>query len=90
MSERLKQTSIAICELVMNHHREGKTQQEIAKIIKRSRTTVQYIIKRWKDEKRVANKFQTRNTKKLSIREEQWILRKVKIDPKISALKLAI
>lgn len=85
----MRQTTISERELVIHHLKQGKSYAEIAEIVNRSRSTVQYIIKRYKDGNQVSNKVKRRSDKKLTASDERWILRKIKEDPTISAPKIA-
>lgn len=85
----MKQTTIDMRDLAINHYKNGKSYGEIAKIINRSRSAIQYIIARYKNENRVANKIKKSKKKKLTATDERWIIRKVKENPTISAPKIA-
>ncbi len=52
----MKKTTIDIRDMVINHYNNGKWYGESTIIINRSRSTVQYIIARYKNGNRVANK----------------------------------
>lgn len=86
----MRQTTVAERELILHHHQKGKSYSQIAEIINRSRSTVQYIIKRYKDENRVESKRRIRRNKKLSIADERWIVRKIKNNPKLSVPKIVV
>lgn len=85
----MKQTTVEVRQLAIDHHKNSKSLGEIAKIINRSRSTVQYIISRYKKENRVGNKVKISPKKKLTEYDERWILRKVRENPGISAPKIS-
>lgn len=82
------QTTIEMRNLIIQHYKSGKSQREISDIVKRPRSTIKNIIKRYNDEKRIANKPKHPGKKVLTEREERWILQKVKINPRLSAPNL--
>lgn len=86
----MKQTSVKDRERAVRLHKDGKSYGEISKIIKRSRSTVQYIISRYEKKNLIENELKIYFTKKLSTCEEHWILQKVKQNPKISAPKVCL
>lgn len=79
------QTTIEIRNLIIQHYKSGKSQREVAVMVNRSRSTIKNIIKRYNDEKRIANKPKHPGKKVLTEREERWILQKVKVNPRLSA-----
>lgn len=72
-------------KLVIRHYENQKSLREISEIVDRSRSTVQYIIKRYKRDKTVKVRSKVANNKIFSASDEQYILRQVKKDPFISA-----
>lgn len=83
-----KHTSSEIRSLVISHYKAGKSQREIAEIVGKSRTTVQYIIKRFKESGRVENKSRNSTRKALTPANERFILRIIRENPALSAPKL--
>lgn len=51
-----RQTSVEIRELVIKLYKEGKSQREIAKLVNKSRGTIQHIIHRFTRDGRIVNK----------------------------------
>lgn len=88
MGRKSKNTSIDLRKLVISHYKEGKSFREIGEIVKRSHSTVQCIIKRFREENRVVDMPKMGPKKLLNAHDERWILRQVKKNPKISAPKL--
>lgn len=84
-----RRTSIEVRELVIKHFKDGKSQRKIGEILKISPSTVQHIIERYVQENRVVNKGRTAPNKIFSASDCRWIVRKVKEDPTLSAVKLA-
>ena len=62
---------------------------KLLKLIGRSVSTVHYIVRKAKNEKTIVNKHRTGRPKKLTSREEKYILREIKKDPNVSAPELA-
>lgn len=89
MGRKTQDTSIEIRKLVIKHHENGKSYREISNIVNRSRSTVQYIVKRHKIHHRIENMPRNLNRRKLTDHDERKILREVKKNPRISAPKLA-
>lgn len=77
-------------KIVINMHRMGKSYTEIGKLVKRSRSTIQKVVNRFKQENRIENKARTGRPRKLSEREERYICNEAWKDPKKSAVKLAV
>lgn len=88
MGRQNGQTSVEIRKLVIKHHLEGKTVRKIADIVKKSRSTVHDIIKRYKTEGRIENKQKISKRKIFNDTDERWLLRKIKEAPTTSAPKL--
>lgn len=80
-----RHTSIELRNLIIEHYKNGKPQRKIAAIVNKARTTVENIIHRFKKEKRVINKPKISPKKIFSERQERWIVRQVKINPRLSA-----
>lgn len=83
-----RQTSVEIRELVIKLYKEGKSQREIAKLVNKSRGTIQHIIHRFTRDGRIANKEKTSSKKAFSERDEAFIVREIKKNPRLSAPKL--
>lgn len=90
MGRQRGQTSVEVRKLIIQHYENNKSLREISEIVDRSRSTVQYIIKRYKFDKNVENKSKVANNKIFSVSDEQYIVRQVKKDPFLSAPKLDI
>lgn len=88
MGRKNKNTTFDVRQLVIFHHANGKSYNEIRKLVNLSKSTVGDIVRRYKNEDRIESKLQTGRPKKLSAREEKQIVRKVVKNPRISAPKL--
>ncbi|XP_076168185.1 glyoxylate reductase/hydroxypyruvate reductase-like isoform X2 [Ptiloglossa arizonensis] len=84
----MKQTTIEERQIVIRNFQSGKSYREIAKIIGRNASTVQYIVKRYQNENRISNASRKAPNKKFNAYDERWVVRKIKENPKISAPKL--
>lgn len=89
MGRQQGQTSIEIRELIVKHSKDGKSLREISKIVNRSHSTVQYVLKRYKINKTVKNKTKLAHNKILTSADERYLVRKSKANPFLSAPKLA-
>lgn len=90
MGRQNGQTSLEERTIIIDHHRQGKSLREIAKCVNRSHSTVQDIIKRFKERKVLVNKPKESSRKMFSKRDERWLLNEVKKNPKLSAPKLTL
>lgn len=90
MGRKSKNTSLELRKLIISYFQEGMSYRDISTLVKRSYSTVQYIIKRFKDEGRILDKVKSGPKFVLNTYDERWIIRQIKKDPKISAPKLAV
>ncbi|GFR13202.1 transposable element Tc1 transposase [Trichonephila clavata] len=88
MSQR-KETSLELRNLIVKLKGEKKYYSEIAKIVKRPRSTVQTIYRNYVMRGNVLNKSRCGRSHKLSDRDARAIARRGKKNPKISSPKLA-
>ncbi|GBM92328.1 hypothetical protein AVEN_136372-1 [Araneus ventricosus] len=89
MSRSRKETTISIRKLIMIHHSSGKSVRNIDKLVNLSHSTVQYVIKRFKEENRIENKVRKGRPAKLTKRDQRFIIRKFVKNPRFSALKVS-
>lgn len=61
MGRQRGQTGIELRKLVIQHYKNRKSLREISEMVNRSRSTIQYIIKRYKEDKSVENRLKTAN-----------------------------
>ena len=59
-------------------HEDDKSYNEIAGTVNGSKSMIHYIVKKWKNEGRHANKTRSSGPKKLTGREEKVIIRELK------------
>lgn len=90
MGRQSGQTSFELRELIINHFKDGLSVRNIAKIVKRSHSTVHDVIKRFRTRNSVENQSKPSKRKIFTESEERWMVRQVKKNPKLSAPKLAI
>ncbi|GFU80760.1 uncharacterized protein TNCV_514871 [Trichonephila clavipes] len=90
MSRQRGQTSIELKKLIIKHTEDAKSVREISDIVKRSHSTVHVIIKRYKTNNQVENKPKKAHYKIFTESDERYLMRKVKVNPFLSAPKLAI
>ncbi|GFX85835.1 HTH_Tnp_Tc3_2 domain-containing protein [Trichonephila clavipes] len=84
-----RETSIDIRKFILRLFKKGKSYCEIAKIVGRSHSCVQKIIGRFKRDELIENKSGRGRKSILSVVAKRKVLKDIKIDPKISAVKLA-
>ena len=84
-----KETTCEVRELVIKLHNKTHSLRSISRTIGRPVSTVQGIIDRYGINRTVDNKKRSGRPSVLSERNERQILREVKINPKISARKIA-
>ncbi|GBO28128.1 hypothetical protein AVEN_18900-1 [Araneus ventricosus] len=89
MAHSHKETTISIRKLIIFHHSRGKSVRNIAELVNLSHSTVQYMIKRFKEENRIENKARKGLPAKLPKREKRFIIRKFVKKPHLSALKVS-
>ncbi|GBN63029.1 hypothetical protein AVEN_7187-1 [Araneus ventricosus] len=82
-----RETSIDVRKFVLRLFKKGKSYREIAKIIGRSNTCVQKIIRKFKSGGLIENERGRKCI--LSDIARRKILKEIKINPKVSAVKLA-
>ncbi|GBN74525.1 hypothetical protein AVEN_245289-1 [Araneus ventricosus] len=90
MARSRKETTISIRKLNIFHHNSGKSVRNIAKLVNLSHSTVQYVIKRFKEENRIENKVRKGRQAKLTKRDQRFIIRKFVKNPRLSALKISV
>ncbi|GFQ82444.1 uncharacterized protein TNCT_10921 [Trichonephila clavata] len=90
MSRQRGQTSIELMKLIIKHTEDGKSVRAISEIVKRSHSTVHDIIKRYKTNNQVENKLKKAHNKIFTEAGERYLVGKVKVNPFLSAPKLAI
>ncbi|GBM16175.1 hypothetical protein AVEN_126443-1 [Araneus ventricosus] len=89
MARSRKKTTMCIRKLIIFHHSSGKSVRNIAKLVHLSHSTVQYVIKRFKEENRIENKVRKDRSAKLTERDQRFIIRKFVKNPRLSALKVS-
>ncbi|GBL95646.1 hypothetical protein AVEN_24847-1 [Araneus ventricosus] len=89
MSRSRNETTTSIRKLIIFHHSSGKSVRNIAKLVNLSHSTVQYVIKRFKEENRIENKVRKDRPVKLTECDQRFIIRKFVKNPRLSALKVS-
>ncbi|GBM69178.1 hypothetical protein AVEN_91760-1 [Araneus ventricosus] len=89
MARSRKETTISIRKFIIFHHGSGKSVQNIAKLVNLSHSTVQYVIKSFKEENRIENKVRKGRPAKLTKRDQRFIIRKFVKNPHLCALKVS-
>lgn len=89
MAQKGKESSIAIRDLIIQHHQNRKSVREIAILVKKAKSTVQDIIKKFNINRTIQNKSERRRKQILTERDVNSIVREVKKNRRVSAAKLA-
>lgn len=89
MGRKGRETTLEERNIIKNLFEEGKSYSFIGQILKRSRSTIQSIIKKLKEVGMLKNKQRCGRPKKFSASEERKIVRIVKKKPDISASEIA-
>ncbi|GFT28749.1 HTH_Tnp_Tc3_2 domain-containing protein [Trichonephila clavipes] len=84
-----RETSIYVRKFIISLFKKGKSYREIAKIVGRSHSCVQKIIGRFRSDGLIENKSGRGRKSILSDVAKRKVLKDIKIDPKLSAVKLA-
>ncbi|GFT60377.1 HTH_Tnp_Tc3_2 domain-containing protein [Trichonephila clavipes] len=84
-----RKTSIDVRKLILRLFKRGKSYHEIAKIVGRSDSCVQKIIGRYKSDGVIENESGRGRKGILRDVAKRKVLKDIKIDPKLSAIKLA-
>lgn len=86
MDRKSEETNLEVRKIIIFHWKNGKSIRNIGEIVCKS-YSMRYIIKRYV-ERRVENKTGRSRKKLLNFAEERFVVRKVKEDPKMSALQI--
>ncbi|GFV57533.1 transposable element Tcb1 transposase [Trichonephila clavipes] len=84
-----RETSIDVKKIILRLFKKGISYREIAKIVGRSHSCVQKIIGRFKSDGLIENKSGRGRKSILSDVAKRKVLKDIKIDPKLSVVKLA-
>lgn len=88
MNHKKCETSLSKREIIVKLFKKGKSEREIGTIIGRTRSTIQNVLKKLKEEYMIINKARSSRPRKLPPREETSIVRTVKKNPYISGTEL--
>ncbi|XP_075167995.1 uncharacterized protein LOC142240179 [Haematobia irritans] len=84
-----KEISQDIRKLIISLRKDNMSYGEISKIVKRSRSSIQTVIKNYNKYKTTENQHRSGRPSKLSKREKRDVIRIVTTEPKTSAVDLA-
>ena len=90
MAPKKKEHKNDLRNLVIQHYQNGDSQREIAAKILLPRTTVQYMIEKYKSTKCIRNLFGRGRRRKTTATTDRLIQRKVKLDGRKSASAVKI
>ena len=89
MCPKKSEVSGDVKKLIVDHFNSGLSQHTISQLVNRPRSTVQSILRKWKNENTVQNKPRLGRPKARSDANERWLVRQVKKEPKTNASILA-
>lgn len=89
MSPKLSETTESERKIILHLRNQGKSLAEIGELMDRSRFTIRTIINRFKGESNLKSAKRSGRPRKLTERERVQVVRKVKVDPKITSTQLA-
>ncbi|GBL85210.1 Transposable element Tc1 transposase [Araneus ventricosus] len=89
MARSHRETTITIRKFIIFHHSSGKSVRSIAKLVNLSHSTVQYVMKRFKEENRIGNKVREGRPAKSIKRDQRFIIGKFVKNPRLDALKVS-
>lgn len=89
MSPKLSETTESQRKIILHLHNQGKSFAEIGELMDRSRFTIRTIINRFEGETNLKSAKRSGRPRKLTERERVQIVRKVKVEPKITSTQLA-
>ncbi|XP_055374437.1 uncharacterized protein LOC129607452 [Condylostylus longicornis] len=84
-----KQTSLETRQIIIDLHKKGKSLRNIANTTNRSHNTVKYVIDKYKNFNEIDNFKKSGRPKRLSDKEIRQIVREVKNNPSVSAVKIS-
>ena len=79
MCRSRKEVTNSIRKLIIVHHSSGKSIRNIATLVNLTHSAVLYVIKRFKEENRIENKVRKGRPRKLTKRNERFIIGKLMI-----------
>lgn len=88
MGRKRAETTIAERKIIVNLHNQCKSLAEISRIVSRPRSTIQSIIDRYGLRKTLKNNARSGRPRKFNDHTGRVIIRMVKQNPKISAIKI--
>ena len=79
-----------IQELIIFQRISVKSIWNITKLVNLSHSTVQYVIKCFKEENKIENNVRKGRSKKLTKRDETFIIKKIVKNPHLNAVKISV
>lgn len=90
MALRGKNISFEIRQLIVFHHAKGRSYKQLSELFNVKKCTVQKIVRRFNEEGRIDyENAKAGRPRILNKREERRVIRKIKLDPKVSAPNIA-
>lgn len=89
MPGKIRETTVEERQLIIKLHNEEKSLREIGRILSKPFSTIRYIIRKIKNTEQLNNSLRSGRPRKLTTRDENFIIREIKKNPFKSAPKLA-
>lgn len=88
MGRKRAETTIEERKVIINLHNQCKSLSEISRIVNRPRTTIQSVVDRYGARKSLQNNSRSGRPRKINQRVGRSIIRMIKENPRISAVKI--
>lgn len=88
LSNKRKELSEGERNIIISLHKEGKSYGEISNIVKRSRSTIESVVKRFSSTNTTKNKSRSGRPRKIKRGEQRYIARTVNKEPQTSLRQL--
>ena len=89
MGRKCKETSLGERKIIINLHQKGKSYANISSIVKKSRSTIQSIVNKYKEDAILQNLLRCDRPRILSLRKERNIVRIIKKRPETTTFEIA-
>lgn len=83
-------TPLPIRELILQHHSNGESVRTISAVLNVPKSTVNYIIKKFKSGEPIGDKPRSGRPRKTNVHHDKIIIRKSKLDPMLTAVDISL
>lgn len=82
---KIKEISLDLRQLIVDDHKNGLSYNKIAKKYKKSKATIQTVIRKFKNHQTIENMPRTGRPRKTSLRDDNRIIKEIKKEPTLSS-----